>query len=137
MSGALDPTLPLVGRHRRPSAAVLSREETPTLRVGYGEAPGWGWCGDLPMNPHRNPSPQGGGEQTEFAACPDSISYECGFRFPHRTSQRLESSSVAGLRLIQLAAAQTATDLSFCSVTRTISRFSVASPRAKVTFLIS
>ena len=41
-------------------------------------------------------------------------------RISHRTSQRRASSSVALLRLIQFAAAkmQTATDLSFCSVTR-------------------
>src|SRR5262249_10455614 len=57
----------------------------------------------------------------------------------HRTSQRLESSNAALARLIQLSAAkkQTATDFSRCSVTTKTSRFSVLSPFAKATFLIS
>ena len=56
-----------------------------------------------------------------------------------RTSQRRASSSEALFRLIQFTAAkkQTATDLSFCSVTRNESRLSVLSPRAKATLLIS
>src|SRR5262249_23790692 len=41
---------------------------TPMRSIGYGEAPGWGSCGDPLKDPHPNPSPQGGGECTECAA---------------------------------------------------------------------
>src|SRR3984893_17843092 len=81
-------------------------------------------------HPARGRSPPG--RDPGRARSPDRVTAQ-------RTSQRRASSRVALFKLIQFTAAKmhTATDLSFCRVTRNDSRLSVLSPRAKVTLLIS